>query len=150
VLALIQSRIFQDSSRNLNSTNSDADEAADYFKEILLSYRLIFGQTKDSHRGFNRLLPEWSRNWNWKTTDPMLSSICGHYCESEESRAVYDAIDADDPSTHYSPVQDFPYLGRRLEILQAYVKNHRPKTFGALWHDDRDVGFWWTFWVRSK
>ena len=79
--------------------------------------------------------------------DPMLPIICGHHCESDESRAVYDEIDAEDPSTHYSPSQDFPYLGRRLEILQAYVKNHRPKSFWALWHDDRDVGFWWTFWV---
>jgi hypothetical protein len=117
--------------------------------EVLISYRLIFGQTKNSHRDFKTLSRKWAKSWNstpelQKQADPMLYILCGQPCTSPEASAIYDEIEAEDPSTHYSPVTDFPFFGERLVELQNYVRGHN---FMALWYDRRDVSWWWTFWV---
>lgn len=132
----------------------EADNAAEYFEEVLLTYRLIFGQTKASYKAFNSSLPRWSEEW-CKTpslesiADPLLSIICGQSWESAESSALFDEIEAEDASNHYSPHTDFPYLGKKLKHVQEYVKGHNPYTLRSLWHDDRDLGKWWTFWVSA-
>jgi hypothetical protein len=77
----------------------------------------------------------------------MLYILCGEPCTSPNSRDIYDEIEAEDPTTHYSPVADYPFFGERLIELQSYVRGHN---FMALWYDRRDVSWWWTFWVRNK
>jgi len=90
------------------------------------------------------------KKWNLKAkenSDPMLYRICGHGCESEEVREIYIEIGADDPSNHHNPAVDFPFLGKRLVFIQNYVSAHNPSSFWALWHDRRNVSWWWTFWA---
>lgn len=144
----VLSRIFEDSgaSHSYDSSKTDADEARQFFKEVLLSYRLIFGQTYNSRKDFNKQL----RKWDLKSkgnSDPMLYRLCGHGCESDEARDIYLEIDADDPSNHYNPIVDFPFLGRRLVGIQDYIRGHNPDNIKALWYDRRNVSWWWTFWA---
>jgi len=77
----------------------------------------------------------------------MLLLLCGRSWEDDEARQIYDEIGADDPSNHYSSISDFPFLGKRLADLQAYVAGHNPHTIMALWHDRRNMSWWWTFWA---
>lgn len=143
-------RIFQCTHNSSKFANPNDDPAAEYFKEVLISYRLIFGQTRSSYRDFNSLVSKKSLIWfGTGIVDPLLPVICGHSWDSEQVRSIYDEIDVDEASDYYTTSSDFPYLGERLEILQEYVRDHRSTTMTALWNDRRDVGWWWTFWVSS-
>lgn len=50
------SKIFEDSAGNDHIINPDADARA-YFREVVLTYRLIFGQTYGSYTAFNKIEP---------------------------------------------------------------------------------------------
>lgn len=142
----IMSRLFQDNAASTDFSNIDADDTRQFFKEVILSYRLIFGQTKSSRQRFNKQLKKWDLK-SKSNSDPMLYRICGHGCESEEAREIYYEIEADDPSNQYDPAVDFPFLGKRLVSIQDYVQGHKPSNFKALWYDRRNVSWWWTFWA---
>ena len=145
---------------NESRISSDIDDLTpEYFREVLLSYRLIFGQNKASYRAFNRKIPTWGARWNcscedakpdqqYDDSDPMLLTLCGSTYKSPNARRIYEAIDAlDDVTEYYHPYYDFPFLGNRLLNLQSFVKSRNPHSWTALWHDRRNIAFWWTFWV---
>jgi hypothetical protein len=113
---------------------------------MILSYRLIFGQTKSSCRDFNNLCKGWQAELQ-DQRDPLLAILCGQSYKSNAASGVYDEIDVDDPFDIYYPVEDFPFLGRRLSELQRYVKGHKPSTLMGLWYDSSNSALWWTFWV---
>lgn len=119
--------------------------AKDYFREVLLSYRLIFSQDAKSHQAFRRLRSTWASTLNGNP-DPLLDAICGQHCEGEDARSIWDEIGADEPSSHYSP-SDFIFLGKRLLNVQRYVKGHKPRGFVSLWFDQRDPSNWWNLWA---
>ena len=124
-------------------------EAQHFFREVLISYRLIFGQTRSSRNDFNRTYSKlnfWSKQPN---PDPLITILCGQNWESESAMQIYYDIEADDPSNHYDARYDFPFLGRRLLELQDYIRGQNPEAMGALWHDRRNVSYWWTLWVSE-
>ncbi|CZR55431.1 uncharacterized protein PAC_05319 [Phialocephala subalpina] len=139
-------RLFWDSDQSNSFLRAEVEDAMEFYREVLLSYRLIFGQDNISHKRFNKmfrksdLLPK-------EYHDSLIFILCGQHWDSKEARHVYELIDAEDPSTHYSPTIDFPYLGTRLLELQTYVKDYKPSTFCAIWNDKRDPSEWWTFWA---
>jgi len=126
---------------NMTYTPTDLPNAAEFYKEVILSYRLLFGQDRASHTTLasTSLLPE--------TTDPLLPLLCTQDWESPSARPIYDSIEADDPATQYSPISDFPYLGKKLLDVQRYVRGQKPESVRGLWHDKRDKGAWWAFWA---
>ena len=96
--------------------------------------------------------PKWYDRWYGTETlkreaDYLLLTLCGQSWHAEGPQAIYDAIGAEDPSPRYSSTTDFPFLGKRLMELQTYVKDYNPKTLTELWHNKRDVTWWWTFWI---
>lgn len=131
----------------------ERDHTGDFFKEVLLSYRLIFGQHKKSWQYFNKKLVAWNHDWDCsgeqgsRTSDPMLLLLCGRSWLADGPKQIYDEISADEPSEYYSPNMDFPFLGKRILVLQNHVKGHNAHSLRALWHDHRNVSWWWTFWV---
>jgi hypothetical protein len=137
---------------------SGIDLMQDYFREVLLSYRLLFGQDHKSWKAFQAKIAEWGENWNCsdpnsEDKDDMLLILCGKSYKSQEAREVYEQIDADedpkeDLSVYYYPDSDFPFFGKRLLNLQAFVKGRHPHNWSALWNDRRNVAYWWTFWVN--
>lgn len=122
----------------------------DLFEEILLSYRLIFGQDERSWKAFSSTIPPSSEQQaltesSW-SSDPLLYVLCGKSCISDESRRIYHDIDANEPANYYNPQSEFPFFGKRLLDLQQFVKQHQPQTVRSLLNDRRDVAVWWTLW----
>jgi len=117
----------------------------DFAKEILKTYWILFGSTKDMYlslpmpKHLRRLLdnnPSHSlsifnhQHCDWRPYDMSL-----HLCENEDyGRKTFNAI-------------DFPYFAQRFLILKDYLKCRRPRTLRSLWKDRRDITQWSTFWV---
>jgi len=128
------------------------DQSQEYFREVLLSYRLIFGQDKESWRMFRKKSAKWEPKWNWsdhqsEDFDPLLLVLCGESYLDPGAKALYEEIDAAELSPYYFPDTDFPFLGRRLLNLQTFVRGRNPHSWKALWYDRRSMAFWWTFWA---
>jgi len=121
------------------------EDAKDFYKEVLLTYRLLFGQDTSSYKHFNAFVGK--EPISTKYQDLLLSKLCGESWESENARQVYDLIDAEDPSQHYDPSIDFPFFGKRLLDIQRYVRGYDPSNFWAFWYDKRNPSQWWAFWV---
>jgi hypothetical protein len=77
----------------------------------------------------------------------MLEVLCGRRWDANGALQIFDEIEAENPSSYYSPVRDFPFLGERLLDLQKYVKGCNPKSIRAIWYDQRNPASWLTFWV---
>lgn len=137
-------RLFSDHIQPNDYTPVVLEDASEYHREILLSYRLFFGQDKQSYSDFYRYcaIPE-----DEEYPDHLLPTLCGADWESPQAKKIYDLIDADDPSPQYMPSAHFPYLGQRLLELQKYVEGRNAGNFRSIWHDKRNPTSWWTFWV---
>jgi hypothetical protein len=136
----------------------------EFFEEILLTYRLIFGQDDRSYKAFSRMVPVWEERrgrTSWETTwacDPMLLILCGKSATSEEARKIYDEIGANEPAVepasepatepadYYNANKEFPFFGKRLLELQQLIIHHQPQNVRALLNDRRDVAAWYTLW----
>lgn len=135
-----------------------------FFREILLTYRLIFGQDERSHRAFSRSIPVWEEkqqqhsptaeppstpsSWDgWWASDPMLLTLCGKSAITDpESTKIFDEIDATCHAGNlcYNANQEFPFFGKRLLELQQFVGHQQPQSVRALLNDRRDVKAWYT------
>jgi hypothetical protein len=116
------------------------------FKEVLLSYQIIFGQTKSSYQAARKHAKIPDIILSEEPVDPLVQTLCYHGWKSKESIALYDEIGEDEPSHIYS-ANDFPILGKKLTQLQTFVKCHNPSNLKDLWHDRRNMSQWYTFWV---
>jgi len=121
------------------------------FKEILRSYRLIFGQDDRSWRAFSKILNKLEEQGQGKSTgafDPLLRILCGQSSTSHEARYIYEEIDNNQQTTYCNPVTEFPFFGKRLMELEQFDKQHQPKSVRTLLNDRRDVAAW--FILRSN
>jgi len=144
------SRLFSDSLESnpfFSVEEEEVEDARYFYKEVLLTYRLLFGQDKDSYQHFNAIAQKQSIPTKYQ--DLLLSTLCSEGWESANARKVYDLIDAEDPSRHYDPSTDFPFFGKRLLDIQRYVRGYDPDTIWAFWYDKRNPSTWWTFWVAT-
>jgi hypothetical protein len=139
-------------------------------QEIILSYRLLFGQDQASRQLFRRLsrLQAPGRNGAWGRgggggggggdllSDPLLDVLCGQRTSSAGLRAlppdVWPAacrrLDGSlRKQDEYSARYDLPLLGRRLLVLQEFNQRQRPRSFWGLWKDRRDKPRWYAFWA---
>ncbi|KAI9861544.1 MAG: hypothetical protein M1813_005154 [Trichoglossum hirsutum] len=124
----------------------------EFFQEMLLSYRLIFGQDERSYKAFSRMVPVWeeqrgrAHRENMWDCDPMLHTLCGKSSATDDARRIYDEIDASEPTSYYDPNTEFPFFGKRLLELQLFIKQHQPQNLRSLLHDRRNVSAWYTVW----
>ncbi|KAH7400228.1 hypothetical protein BKA64DRAFT_477638 [Cadophora sp. MPI-SDFR-AT-0126] len=138
------SQIFRDAQSYWSEP--DGSDAKDYFREVLLTYRLIFGMHSSSYNMFRQL--EKAKIWGKDNSpDTMLDVLCGQSWETEEARQVWDELGVSEPSICYDATASFAFLGDRLLHLQNYVEAHEPAPILTLWHDKRDISKWWTFWT---
>jgi len=129
-----------------NSSTFEHDEAKEYYMEVLLSYRLIFGQDPGSAEDFKRRTHLWAPALG-ELSDPILAILCGENWESEKAYPIYYEIEAGDTAERYSPSEDFPYLGKRLLKIQGYVNDYRPNNLRQLWHNQMNKWNWLMSWV---
>lgn len=124
------------------------EDACHFYREVLLTYRLIFGQHKSSYKEFGIAtrksfpLPE-----NYR--DPLLPLLCGQSCESPDARQIYVLIEADEPARRYDPLDGFPFFGKRMLVIQRYVRAHHPSMPYANWQNKSSTSATWTDWFRN-
>ena len=106
-------------------------------KEILTSYRLLFGQNKQARKLFSKCGPAAGLPGNFQ--DQILSQLCGH----KSFRLTRGSLDKDS----YNLKQDFPILRSRISRLHKILSARKPRSWGELWRDKRDSAGWYTFWT---
>lgn len=149
----ILSRLLNDhAARNCEDVRTPDIATEDFFREILLSYRLIFGQDERSWKAFSRMVPIWEEQRSrvlWETSwdcDPMLHVLCGKSSSAEDAQRIYDDVNANEPANYYDPNTQFPFLGKKLVELQGFIMQHQPQNVRSLLNDRRDVAAWYTLW----
>jgi hypothetical protein len=137
------------SCEDVNTPDIPVDE---FFEEILLSYRLIFGLDERSWRSFSRIKATKEEQqvagdigMIW---DPLLYTLCAKSPLSKDAQSIYEEIVASEPAKAY-PCAEFPFFGRRLIALQEFVKKHQPQNVRSLLNDRRDVAAWYTLWSNQ-
>lgn len=119
------------------------EEINHFLLEVLLSYRLLFGQHKKS-RAFFRSEEPFLRQ-NRKMRDPLLSSLCSTQ-SWDTSMDLPDDLHLIEKKTYYLS-HDFPILRYRLVVLQKHLSAAAPRTWLQLWRDNRSSANWMTFWA---
>ncbi|KAF8851461.1 hypothetical protein BDZ45DRAFT_150002 [Acephala macrosclerotiorum] len=120
-------------------------------REILLSYRLIYGQTCRSRKLYRMAA---KKRLAESIHDPLLDTLCGvsssklpplpnelwpNSCRDDRGRLQEQEV--------YSVEVDFPVLGPKLQKLQAFNMRQRPSTIRDMWRDRRNPLQWYTFWM---
>jgi hypothetical protein len=125
-----------------------------YKREIMLSYRLLFGQNGKSRQLFRK--SESKRVTPFKDQyDPLLDVLCGTRI-GDAVNALPEGVWPDScldqngkllEQDVYSTSLDFPILGSRLLRLQEFDRRQQPSRVRDLWRDRRDPLQWYAFWA---
>lgn len=100
--------------------------------EVLLSYRLLFGQHGPSRKLFRER--EWKKaRWNGNI-DSLLDALCGDKDMNDFSRTKEVLRERG----VYNANVSFPHLGARLMDLEDYSTSQRPRNLLEVWNDVRD------------
>ena len=120
---------------------ANEDDISQYLKEVLLSYRLLFGQSASSRKFFRRIFsPSDVQGCQVDTLLPQL-------CANSRFDCPLALIPLD--RSIYFLARDFPVLYDRVELIANELKDARPKSFRGLLRDRRDTLQYWTFWLVS-
>ena len=128
-------------SATISSTSTGAVSQA-YLNEVILSYRLLFGQDKRSRNMFKS--EEAARAGEDGIQDPFLLKLCSKKKINTASLNV-----ACTPNTRgfYGLQEDFPLLGSRLLQLQEFNMLQDSSTLREFWADRRNPFNFYTFWA---
>ena len=119
------------------------EDITNILQEILLSYRLLFGQHGPSRKLFPKLYNSTTR---LREPDQLLPKLC--MLKNIKKTSELQAFTLPDPPIYYA-AQHFPMLSTKVEILANELKDSRPTSFKELLHDRRDTLQYWTFWLVS-
>ena len=135
-------RLFDDYfADDIEKEGAVAVPSAQFYREIIQSYRILFGQDRHSWKAFAKNPPRFQADHG---EDPLLPRLCG----SEWIKlAIYEDVDAYDAKNVYSAREDFPYFGDRLSKLQDFAVTQSPNNWRTVWWDRRDVTRFWTLWA---
>lgn len=106
-------------------------------KETLLSFRLLFGQSKAGRKYFQRIFKTNAELQ--ERGDQLLFLLCAE-------PHVEHAIVPKDRLTYFLD-RDLPVLGGRIKLLIQDLKESRPQGWRQLRRDRRDTVQYWTFWL---
>ncbi|CAH0018749.1 unnamed protein product [Clonostachys rhizophaga] len=108
----------------------------DLLREVLLSYRLLFGQSRRSRKLFRRLRPFA------QTSQELHDRFLFDMCTKKEPKCSINLIEHE----QYDLVGDFPHLRSRLMRLNNYATAKKPRSVRQLWKDKRDSTACLAFW----
>ena len=117
---------------------ADKEDISQFLQEVLLSYRLLFGQSAKSRRLFRHTFKPPGHNSQVDTLLPLI-------CTRKQLADIPTSIPMDRPI--YFAARDFPVLYERIEIISKELKDARPKSIHDLIRDRRDTLQYWTFWL---
>lgn len=115
------------------------DDISQLLREILLSYRLIFGQDRRSRKLFRSLGPP--RDHSHDIRDPLLVKLCTS--STFECPGPVSLVERQE----YDVSGDFPHLRGKLSRLCDFMGDKQPRSLKDLWLDNRNSGTWLTFWA---
>jgi hypothetical protein len=77
---------------------------------------------------------------------PHTSAKCNRWLNTEVARKGLD------PNISYrisasQCISDYPHWQTRLSAIAEALERSKPATVGQWWHDRRDMGQWWGFWL---
>ena len=124
-----------------NAQSSETSLCRMYVHEILLTYRIIFGQEKGSRSLFKAVEKRKATENGIK--DPFLSRLCCH--ASIDSKGPLDSQFVS--SDVYRKNEDFPIFGERLLNLQCHISRQNPSKLFALWRDRRNPLNFFNLWA---
>ena len=113
------------------------DDVEQMLQETLLTYRLLFGQSRPGRRLFRKLKP--FEQVPEAGIDAFLMTLCGE--KTYEARPKLRERDI------YDLPRDFPVYRSRLAVLLSHLNARKPRSWKQLWQDKRDSASWLTFWV---
>lgn len=134
-------------------------------QEVILSYRLLFGQDGKSRKVAREEFSRLKNSCAKRNVDAMLLDLCERkYEHGSLWWKTYDKVLQGYPSeiwpitcrtmeghlqqsNVYSARDDFPRLGLRLIQLQEFNLRQRPSKLTDLWRDRRNPLQWYTFWA---
>ena len=121
-----------------------------YFAEILLSYNLLFGQSRRSRAHAKKFLltrtgarPKFDLDDD--VDDPLLFTLCTKKRKHPEIKALHRDLEAINFGDCI-PIQEYPFLGERLLKLQRRSMSRHPHGWRRLWNDRRNIGNWFIIW----
>ncbi|CAK7200405.1 hypothetical protein SEUCBS139899_003100 [Sporothrix eucalyptigena] len=133
--------IFAFSSLELHAVDprADEDDIAHFLQEVLVSFRLLFGQSVKSRKVFREVYRQTEAPYH--QPDTLLARLCSEKCSEVPMLPP-------DRSIYYA-ARDFPVLYRRIELLADELKGAKPTSLRDLINDRRDTLQFWTFWLIS-
>ena len=111
------------------------EDISQFMREVLLSYRLLFGQHGPSRKHFKHTLKPTGQ-----TPDELLPVLC---MEKNIDQTLAPNLPL------YITAQHFPVLSERIDLIATDLKACRPSSMGGLLRDRRDKLQYWTFWLVS-
>lgn len=117
-----------------------SNEITEFLREVLLSYRLLFGQSKAGRQHFRRTVSaQVFEDIPRQGQDPLLALMCG--------RKSIDFSGQGKERQNYRLARDFAMLRCRIAVLQQQLATSKPRGWKELWRDKRDSAQWVTFWA---
>ncbi|KAI1420539.1 hypothetical protein F5Y12DRAFT_788172 [Xylaria sp. FL1777] len=121
-------------------------------QEVLMSYRLLFGQSRASRKVGKALLQKMEANYDY---DELLACLCtkSHKEVVKTLPETFWPVSCRDYESNlqevdaYSSRDDFPILGSRLATIQEFNLRQQPSKLRDLWRDRRNPLQWYTFWA---
>ncbi|PYI09528.1 hypothetical protein BO78DRAFT_30111 [Aspergillus sclerotiicarbonarius CBS 121057] len=121
---------------------ADGKDISQFLQEVLLSYRLLFGQSAASRKLFRHAFVPAEI-----TQGHHMDSLLPHLCTRKQLGSSSSAMPLDRPI--YFAARDFPVLYERGELIAKELRDARPKSMQDLLRDRRDTLQYWTFWLVS-
>lgn len=139
-------RLFRDCLDGFSEAQDGASLAVDFYWEVLLTFRLIFGQNKRSWSLMKKKgsVPRPGIEEFNPDVDPLLYGLC---CQDWDDELLYDEIHAPAARSAYSARQDFPFFGERLILLQEYTRILEPTSLTTLFYDRRSMSKFCATWA---
>ncbi|KAF4551559.1 Hypothetical protein D9617_13g100600 [Elsinoe fawcettii] len=142
-------------SRNTDEADGVSFDRAQPHREILMSYRLLFGQSRSARKLVTASLAQLFKK-DPDTYDTLLDVLCTDKfgpslkalggtiwpatCRDPEKQILQE-------HSAYGIHDDFPMFGQRLDKLQMLCKRQQPNRLLDLWQDRRNPLQWYTFWI---
>lgn len=138
--------IFAFSSLEVQAANprADEDDIAHFLQEVLVSYRLLFGQSAKARRLFRDVYSPVTAPF--RQPDTLLPRLCDR---ADGQSACPGLAELPPDRAIYYAARDFPVLYRRVELLADELKGAKPASIRDLLNDRRDTLQFWTFWLVS-
>lgn len=124
---------------SIDHGDTNRDDISQLLREVLLSYRLLFGQSGPSRKLFRHCFTH--SDIRPCEMDPLLPLLCTN------AQLPYISSDIPPDRSIYFSARDFPVYSERIELITKELRDVRPKSLADLVRDKRDTLQYWTFWL---